>query len=328
MLENESNTKIVTKEEIKIIVEREKESKKVIVFTNGCFDLIHHVHINLLRQAKRRGDMLVVGINSDESVKRIKGEDRPVMDERERAFVLSALDFVDYIVIFEEGSPVELIRDLRPDILVKGSDYELNEIAGKDIVESYGGKVQIIYTGKRFSTTDLIQKIANRYKDRKDVKYLRMFAIATDSDMQKLVDREYKWLQTYILSLPVVLAFFGTIGNLIKGYEDAHSFFLIGSVILALYLFTLASLICSKIIKENRKYKNYGSQLRRIWKYFNLYDDGAYLKEPILTKKERDYGEGRGYLFSIIMLWVLTVITGLIIVGSGVVCFCTEFLEN
>lgn len=328
MLENESNAKIVTKEEMKTIIEREKESKKAIVFTNGCFDLIHHAHIDVLKQAKRRGDILVVAINSDESVKRIKGEQRPIMHEAERVFVLSALSCVDYIVIFEEDTPLKLIRYLLPDILVKGSDYELNEIVGKDIVESYGGEVEIISTGKQFSTTDLIQRTMNSCKGKKDVDYLRMFAIETQGQMKSLVETEYKWLQSYILVLPILLALLGPVGKLLNAYKHGRLTFLLYSVILSLFLIMLTSLICSKITKENDKYRNFGRQLVKMWRYFNLFDAGIYLNEPILTSDAQTYGEGPGFSKSQKMLWSLTVIASLIIVAIGVFCFCSEFLEN
>jgi len=327
MLENDSNAKLVTKEEMKTIIDREKQSKKVIVLTNGCFDLIHHAHIDFLKQAKKQGDILVVAINSDESVKRIKGEQRPIIDQTERAFVLSAFDFVDYIVIFEEDTPVELIRHLLPDVLVKGSDYELNDIIGKDIVESYDGKVQIVSTGKRFSTTDLIQETMNRYENKKDVNYLRMFAIETQSQMRSLVETEYKWLQSYILVLPIALTFLGTIGNLLKGYKNADWCFLGCSVILVIFLVLLTYLICSKITKENHKYKDFGKQLVHIWTYFNLFDAGVYLHEPILAEEAKTYGQGLGYLSSTKMLWRLTAMTSIIIVSIGIFCVNSEFLS-
>lgn len=328
MFANESNAKVVTKEEMQAIIKTEKECRKTIVFTNGCFDLIHHVHIELLEQAKSRGDVLVVGINSDESVKRIKGERRPIMDQRKRTFVLSAVDFVDYIVIFEEDTLLELIQDLRPDILVKGSDYTLDEVAGKDIVESYGGKVEIISTGERFSTTDLIQRIINNCKGKKDVDYLRMFAIETQGQMKSLVETEYKWLQSYILVLPILLALLGPVGSLLKGYKHGPLSFLVYSVILSLFLIIITALICSKITKENGKYRDFGQQLVKMWTYFNLFDAGVYLNEPILTCHAKTYGKGPGSFDSKKMLWLLTVIASLIIVAIGVFCFRAEFMGN
>jgi D-beta-D-heptose 7-phosphate kinase/D-beta-D-heptose 1-phosphate adenosyltransferase len=136
-----------------------KAQGKKIVFTNGCFDIIHSGHIYYLGEAKKAGDILIIGLNSDNSVRRLKGNDRPVNNESDRAMVLDALKFVDYVTIFEEDTPYELIKLLQPDILVKGGDYNADEIVGADIVRENGGEVLIIPYIKGKSTTELIKKI-------------------------------------------------------------------------------------------------------------------------------------------------------------------------
>ncbi|WP_333784562.1 D-glycero-beta-D-manno-heptose 1-phosphate adenylyltransferase [Thermocrinis sp.] len=135
--------------------------RKRIVFTNGCFDILHAGHADYLKKAKSLGDVLVVGINSDESIKRIKGEKRPIIPQHLRAFLLDSLKPVDYVVIFEEDTPLELIKAIKPDILVKGADWDLDKIVGADFVLSYGGKVERIEFSFDISTTKIIEKILN-----------------------------------------------------------------------------------------------------------------------------------------------------------------------
>ncbi len=130
-----------------------------IVFTNGCFDLLHRGHIELLLTAKRLGDCLVVGINSDRSMRRLKGSSRPLMNEMDRAFMLLQLRPVDYVTIFEEDTPLETIQTLEPDVLVKGAEYERGEIVGADFVEEAGGKVVRVEMVKGYSTSDFIEKM-------------------------------------------------------------------------------------------------------------------------------------------------------------------------
>ena len=132
---------------------------KKIVFTNGCFDIIHAGHVDYLSKARRLGDVLVVGLNSDSSVKKIKGKDRPINRESDRAKVLSSLYFVDYITSFNETTPENLIKKVRPDILVKGGDWKIEDIVGSSFVRSYGGKIKRIPFVKGYSTTALIAKI-------------------------------------------------------------------------------------------------------------------------------------------------------------------------
>jgi D-beta-D-heptose 7-phosphate kinase/D-beta-D-heptose 1-phosphate adenosyltransferase len=138
---------------------RLRRQGKRIVFTNGCFDLLHPGHIFTLTQAKTFGDVLVVGINSDASVKRLKGEKRPILDQASRLALLAALEAVDYVTTFDEETPLTLIRALQPHILVKGGDWDPETIIGKEIVEKNGGRVVAVRYQDGFSSTDLIERI-------------------------------------------------------------------------------------------------------------------------------------------------------------------------
>ncbi len=133
--------------------------KKKIVFTNGCFDILHAGHVSLLAQARDLGDVLIVGVNSDESVRRLKGEGRPVNNIEHRTLMLAGLLFVDAVVVFDEDTPENLIKKIKPDVLVKGSDYEESQIVGADFVKSYGGEVIRIPLVDNLSTSKLIEKI-------------------------------------------------------------------------------------------------------------------------------------------------------------------------
>ena len=145
------------------IVDSLKQAGKRIVFTNGCFDIIHVGHVRYLKEARSLGDVLVVGLNSDESVRAIKGMNRPIVPQGERAEVLSSLRDVDYVVIFNEPDPYNTIAALRPDILVKGGDWSIENIIGRDIVESYGGKVCTIPFIEGASSTNIIESIIKKY---------------------------------------------------------------------------------------------------------------------------------------------------------------------
>ncbi len=136
---------------------------KRVVFTNGCFDLLHVGHIQYLQAARRLGDCLIVGLNSDASVRRLKGKRRPLISEEERAHILAALDCVDYVTVFNESTPMKLIRTLRPDILVKGGDYRKSEVVGAEFVESYGGRVALVPVVQGKSTSEIVQRIVQRY---------------------------------------------------------------------------------------------------------------------------------------------------------------------
>jgi D-beta-D-heptose 7-phosphate kinase/D-beta-D-heptose 1-phosphate adenosyltransferase len=154
-----SSSKLKSLSGLKSAVKRDKNSGKKIVFTNGCFDILHVGHIRYLKSARSLGDCLVLGLNADVSVKRIKGKSRPVNSEKDRAEILSALECVDHLVLFSEKTPEKLIRALRPDFLVKGGDWKKKDIVGSDFVESYGGQVLSLPFVKGFSTTRLLEKI-------------------------------------------------------------------------------------------------------------------------------------------------------------------------
>jgi D-beta-D-heptose 7-phosphate kinase/D-beta-D-heptose 1-phosphate adenosyltransferase len=154
---------IVSLVELKALRRKCKENGKTVVFTNGCFDIIHAGHVDYLNKAKVLGDILIVGLNSDKSVRRIKGEKRPIIDEQERAFILSNLKAVDYVVFFEEDTPENLIKELIPDILIKGSDWSVDSIVGKDTVISNGGEVKTIDFITNQSTSGIIKRILEKY---------------------------------------------------------------------------------------------------------------------------------------------------------------------
>jgi D-beta-D-heptose 7-phosphate kinase/D-beta-D-heptose 1-phosphate adenosyltransferase len=151
--------KIRAKNELRDILEGLKRRGKKIVFTNGCFDILHVGHVRCLEEAKRMGDTLVVALNSDRSVRSIKGPSRPFIPEEERAEVLSALACVDYVVIFDEPDPLELITFLKPNVLVKGGDWTPETTIGKEVIEKAGGKVVIIPQIQGVSTSDIIDRI-------------------------------------------------------------------------------------------------------------------------------------------------------------------------
>ena len=150
---------IVERKNIKELSERLKSDGKTIVFTNGCFDILHSGHVFYLQKAKQQGDILILGLNSDASVRRLKGEKRPINSENDRAIVISELKSIDYVVIFEEDTPQEIISQIIPNILVKGGDYKKEDVVGKDIVESNGGEVVIIPFVDGKSTTNIINRI-------------------------------------------------------------------------------------------------------------------------------------------------------------------------
>jgi rfaE bifunctional protein nucleotidyltransferase chain/domain len=150
---------VLTLEETIVRFGREKRNGKRVVFTNGCFDLLHPGHIHSLEAARKLGDFLIVGINSDESVRTLKGEGRPLIPAQERAEILANLECVDGVLIFEELTPQKTVAALLPDILVKGSDWPGNQIVGREEVEAAGGKVVLIDVVPGYSTTEIIKKI-------------------------------------------------------------------------------------------------------------------------------------------------------------------------
>lgn len=150
-------SKIKKLSSFKHLVRALQKRKKTIVFTNGCFDILHPGHIKILRDAKRKGDILVVGLNSDSSIKRIKGDARPIMNQDARGKVLEAIEYVDYIIVFNEDTPLELIKKIKPDYLVKGEDWASGKIIGSDFVK----KVFRVKFYPGYSTTSIVQKIKN-----------------------------------------------------------------------------------------------------------------------------------------------------------------------
>ncbi len=150
---------VVERENIIEIVNEHKRWKKRIVFTNGCFDIIHRGHVEYLRESRALGDILIVGLNTDDSVKRLKGAARPVISQEDRAVVVSEMKSVDYVVLFYEDTPYNLIDEIHPNILVKGGDYQIADIVGADIVKKIGGMVVSIPFIEGFSTTELIERI-------------------------------------------------------------------------------------------------------------------------------------------------------------------------
>ncbi len=136
-----------------------RNTGKKIVFTNGCFDILHHGHLDLLARAAGHGNILIVGINTDSSVQRLKGPSRPVNNEQDRAFQVASLLCTDAVCLFDEDTPETLINLLKPDVLVKGGDYTIDKIVGADFVQSYGGSVEIIPFVNGYSTTSLIERI-------------------------------------------------------------------------------------------------------------------------------------------------------------------------
>ena len=152
-------SKIYTSKEIVFQVNRWKLLSKTVAFTNGCYDILHPGHISSLSDAAREADYLIVGLNSDASAKRLKGEGRPVMDEKSRALMLASLIMVDAVVMFDEDTPLELIELVRPDVLIKGGDYTMEQIVGAKEVMNMGGRVIINPIVKGFSTSGIIDKI-------------------------------------------------------------------------------------------------------------------------------------------------------------------------
>ena len=156
---------IKSRSEIKQIRDLLKKQNKKVVFTNGVFDLIHSGHVDYLVKAKEMGDVLILALNSDSSVKRIKGNKRPILEQNERAFIVSNLKPVDYVTFFEEDTPAEIISDLIPDVLVKGADWAIDKIVGREVVEANGGEVKNIKFINDQSTSNIINIIKERYKD-------------------------------------------------------------------------------------------------------------------------------------------------------------------
>ncbi|HEY7317847.1 MAG TPA: D-glycero-beta-D-manno-heptose 1-phosphate adenylyltransferase [Candidatus Binatia bacterium] len=151
--------KVKSLDELRVLTAAEKTDGKIVVFTNGCFDLLHRGHIHLLREAKALGDLLVVAVNSDRSVKMIKGPARPIVSETDRLELIAALEMVNYVLLFDEPDPYNIVSILRPHIIVKGGDWSAAQVVGGDLVQRNGGKVVVIPYLKGFSTTEIIARI-------------------------------------------------------------------------------------------------------------------------------------------------------------------------
>ena len=158
---NSIQNKIYTLSDLKTRIEQWKSAKEKIVFTNGCFDILHKGHLEVLAKTADLGNRLIIGLNSDSSIKNLKGGNRPIVDENSRAILLAALSFVDAVVLFSEQTPLNLIAEIKPDILAKGGDYKITEIVGHEVVQQNGGEVITIPLTEGFSSTNIIDKIQN-----------------------------------------------------------------------------------------------------------------------------------------------------------------------
>ena len=150
---------VLTHNSLNIIISKIRSDHKKLVFTNGCFDIIHPGHIHVLSKAKLFGDILVVGLNSDKSVKKLKGKERPFINESDRSKILLSLKYVDYVIIFDELTPRDIIEKIKPDILVKGGDYKVNDIVGSKFVKDSGGRVEIVKFLEGYSSSNYIDNI-------------------------------------------------------------------------------------------------------------------------------------------------------------------------
>ena len=157
-----SASKVVHRDSLVRIRDSCRENGKRIVFTNGCFDLLHAGHVSCLEEARRMGDVLVVGVNSDASIRKLKGNERPIIEQQDRIRMLTALSCVTFVVVFDEDTPCSLLKSLRPDVLVKGGTYLPHEVVGHEIVEQYGGRIEVVSIIEGLSTTALLSKIRNR----------------------------------------------------------------------------------------------------------------------------------------------------------------------
>jgi D-beta-D-heptose 7-phosphate kinase/D-beta-D-heptose 1-phosphate adenosyltransferase len=155
--------KILERNALKDKLEELRKKGKKIAFTNGCFDILHVGHVRYLREAKKTADVLVLALNSDSSVRSLKGEKRPLMNEKERAEILAALEFIDFVTIFQELTPLELINYLKPDILIKGGDWPEEKVVGREEIKKWGGRVAIIPEVEGKSTTNIVEKIKKLY---------------------------------------------------------------------------------------------------------------------------------------------------------------------
>ena len=152
-------SKILSNKNLKNTINALRQFGKKIVFTNGCFDILHPGHLKLLKEAKSFGDILIVGLNSDGSLKLLKGENRPIVKQKDRLVIIASLKIVDFVIIFEEETPFNLIKSISPDVLVKGGDYNIDEIVGGDYINQIGGEVKIVKLKEGYSTSKLINNL-------------------------------------------------------------------------------------------------------------------------------------------------------------------------
>lgn len=155
--------KYIVRQKLPPIIRKAQQEGKKVVFTNGCFDILHAGHVTYLAKAREMGDLLIVGLNSDSSVQILKGPKRPIVPESDRAILLCALESVSYVTLFDDETPIDLIKELRPDILVKGEDYADKLVVGQEFVESIGGSVKLITLVKGRGTTNIIDEVVKRY---------------------------------------------------------------------------------------------------------------------------------------------------------------------
>ena len=153
--------KLKTLDELITVSAQARNKGEIVVFTNGCFDLLHRGHVHILRQAKTAGDLLIVGINSDRSVKVIKGPTRPVYSEMDRLELIAAMEMVDYVILFDEPDPYKLIAAIKPNVLAKGGDWGADQVVGADIVEQEGGRLLLVPYLKGYSTSEIIERMRN-----------------------------------------------------------------------------------------------------------------------------------------------------------------------
>ena len=162
MLPKDMSGKLKSLDELIATAAQARKNGQTVVFTNGCFDLVHRGHVHILRQAKAAGDLLIVALNSDQSVKEIKGPKRPIMPEADRIELIAAMEMVDYVVLFDEPDPTQLIAAIQPDVLVKGADWSADRVVGAELVEKSGGRVIRIPYLQGFSTSEIIERIVKQ----------------------------------------------------------------------------------------------------------------------------------------------------------------------
>jgi 3-deoxy-D-manno-octulosonate 8-phosphate phosphatase (KDO 8-P phosphatase) len=210
--------KIKSWDELKEIVDKAKKSGMKVVFTNGCFDLIHVGHTRYLQEAKKYGDIFIVAVNSDSSVRALKGDSRPIIDEDQRAEVLAALECVDYVTIFSEPDPLKLITYLKPDFLVKGGDWAADSIIGKEVVEAEGGRVIRVSVIEGAATTNIVERIIDRYAGEK----------VKEADTRVEVNKKAKAIRLLLLDVDGVMTdgqvVFADSGEELKAFDvkDGH----------------------------------------------------------------------------------------------------------